>query len=252
MGLGKHHSFDDGWKLDERHDLRSCTCILCTNDRVMFGELMEGALSEGDMRVLECCEKVRPLFDRHVLSARQDAARKFASALYGDVKLDTQFSEAVAVHLEDCHVLREDLSRIRDCLERGIATSLYAAVHFGTKEDFAENDRWYKYRSLVWDKAMPASWDDDVLGWCAERAVAAAKEILEELAYGDALFRDVFVSDDVEGVVGTAKALLRVDLSFSIFDALMHELTGESFNGKAYPKPHQSCIDEIDAEIRGA
>ena len=222
------------------HDLRSCGCDYCTQDRRAFRAAIQPALTGQESEILDICDRLEP----HITATLEEASAVMAEAWGKAVGLNDEQAQVLREHLKDCTNTQAELTRTSRTLEGELAFVLYALAKFSTREEMLED---HMFRQIMYRCALARMRKGDrehleqtVLP-SAEKATNGI--VLAWDKESDALARPYIETkpDFYNDIRSLAKALVVKQ----VLEFLRYELLGRNSFSEQKPYPHHGCAVSI-------
>ena len=123
-----------GYGMDS-HDLRTCGCDYCTEDRKTLRAAVQPLLTKEESQVLDICDRLAP----QIVAALEEASEDMMEALARTVGLDDDQVQTLKEHYGDCHQSRAELFRASRTIEGELGYLLYAIAEFSSVEEMLED-----------------------------------------------------------------------------------------------------------------
>ena len=222
------------------HDLRTCGCGYCTQDRRVFRAAIQPLLTGNESMLLDICDGLEP----PITAALQEASADMMEAWGKAVGLKGEQVQVLREHHKDCTNTQAELTRAARTLEGELAYLLYAIGEFSNLEDMF-GDEFFRQSMSRWTIARLRKADREAL----ERVVLPAAETTATsimLAWdkeSDELTSPYL--DSNPELCRAIRLLAEVLTQKQAFEHLSYELLGRNSSTKQEPHPHNGCAASI-------
>ena len=222
------------------HDLRSCRCDYCTQDRRAFRDAIQPVLTQNESIILDICDRLEP----HITAALEEESADMTEVWGKAAGLNDKQTQILKEHLSDCTSTKADLTRTSRTLESQLAYVLYALTEFSTPEELLGNALFQQIMSY-WGVARLRKVDREPL----ERIVLPAAETAANsimLAWGKE--SDDLTRPYIESKPQLCQAIRRLGEALAqkqVFEHLSYELLGRNSFTQQDPHPHNDCAASI-------
>ena len=228
-----------GYGLDS-HDLRTCECDHCTEDRKTLRAAVQPLLTKEESQLLDICDRLVP----QIVAALEEASADMMEALARTVGLDDDQVQTLKKHYGDCPQSRAELYRASRSLEGGLGYLLCAIAGFNSVEEMLEDRefRQFMFRlSLVW---MRKEDEDQIVRIILPTADKTANRIAQawETEANELNRPSLEVKPELRaGIFRLARALTMKQ----VLEHLRFELLGRNSFGEQEPHPHTHCLTSL-------
>ena len=222
------------------HDLRSCGCDYCTQDRRAFRAAIQPALTGQESEILDICDRLEP----HITATLEEASAVMAEAWGKAVGLNDEQAQVLREHLKDCTNTQAELTRTSRTLEGELAFVLYALAKFSTREEMLED---HMFRQIMYRCALARMRKGDREH--LEQTVLPSVEkttnsiVLAWDKESDALTRPYL--ERKPDFYNDIRSLARALVVKQILEFLRYELLGRNSFSEQKPHPHSGCAASI-------
>ena len=216
------------------HNLRTCACGYCTQDRTIFRNAIQSQLTRKESEVLDTCDRLGP----HITAALEEASAEMMEAWGKAVGLNDDEAQVLGRHHEDCTNTRDELIRASRTLEGEFGYLLYAIGRFSTREEMLEDEPFQHVMSR-WGFVRVKQGDEAPIRGTILPAVevTANKLALAWERETDELMRR-YIEGKTELHQGTSW-LAQLLARKQVLEHLRYELLGRNSFGEQYPHPHR-------------
>ena len=222
------------------HDLRTCGCDYCTQDRTAFRAAIQPLLTRNESGLLDVCNRLEPQITTALEEASADMMETWGKA----AGLNDEQAQALREHHQDCINTRAELTRTSRTLESEFGYLLYAMTEFSTREEMLE-DQVFHQVLFRWNLVWVRKGDEEHI---RQTILPAADQTADRIAL--AWER---TSDELTRPYLQSKPELHQDIRWlaqvlakkQVLEQLRHELLGRNSNSQQEPHPHSSCAANI-------
>ena len=136
----------DGSPWATSHDLRSCPCQYCTQDRAAFREVINSLLTKQEIELLDTCDRLEPV----TTAALQEASEDTMELLAKHAGMNEDQTQALREHHRDCINTNCEFTKTRRVLEGDFAYLLHALGTFQDREDMLL-DETFQWVMMGWN-----------------------------------------------------------------------------------------------------
>ena len=122
------------------HELRTCACDYCTQDRLAFRAALQPLLTREESELLDICDRLEPL----ITNALQEGSADMMEAWGRAAGLNDDQTQTLREHHKDCAGTRSELSRTSRTLEGELGYLMHAIGRFSTRQEILE-DRMFRH-----------------------------------------------------------------------------------------------------------
>ena len=228
-----------GYGMDS-HDLRTCGCDYCTEDRKTLRAAVQPLLTKEESQVLDICDRLAP----QIVAALEEASEDMMEALARTVGLDDDQVQTLKEHYGDCHQSHTELYSASRSLEGGLGYLLYAIAEFSSVEEMLE-DREFRQIMLRLRFVRMRKEDEEQVKWAILPAIIQpANRIVQDWASeADELLRPFLGSKP-----NLYQVIIRLARALTMKRAMEHlrfELLGRNSFGEQEPHPHTHCLASV-------
>ena len=236
-GKAYNRSFENS----EKHDLRTCTCRFCSQDRETLRQAIQPRLTREEAEIIDFCDRHRPEMERIIGESQVKAGEQLAK-LAG---LNEERIGTFVDHYPGCSSSRGERSKTAKTLEGMSGALLYALSRLGDPEELKEDQD----LDLLWlqlSTMQAEERDREIIdGTIIPMADEAAGRIMERWA------------DEAAGIIDRARESGKPELyefvrratGFIVLARLVEnlrfELTGRNSHTMQSPHPHEGCLEQI-------
>ena len=222
------------------HDLRSCGCDYCTQDRRAFRATIQPALTGQESEILDICDRLEP----HITATLEEASVGMTEAWGKAAGLNDEQVQVLREHHKDCTNTQAELTRTSRTLEGELAFVLYALAKFSTREEMLED---HMFRQIMFRCALARMRKGDREH--IEQTVLPSVEkttnsiVLAWDKESDALTRPYL--ERKPDFYNDIRSLARALVVKQILEFLRYELLGRNSFSEQKPHPHSGCAASI-------
>ena len=228
-----------GYGMDS-HDLRTCGCDYCTEDRRTFRSVMQPMLTREELQLLDIGERLAP----QIAATFEEASADMMEALARTVGLDDDQAQTLREHRMDCTQTSADLIRSSRSLEGQLGYLLYALTEFSSVEKMLE-DRQFQQIMLRWNFARTRKEDEEHI---RRTILPAVNQTAERIVQAWASLADELTRPFLESKPNLYQVVTRLARALTMKRALEHlrfELLGRNSFVEQEPHPHLHCLASI-------
>ena len=222
------------------HDLRSCGCPYCTQDRMAFRKAVDPLLTREELQILDVCDRLAP----RIAAILHEASEDIMEALAGLAGMDDAQAHAMREHHQDCINTRCELTRTCRVIESDFAYLLHALGKFQDREELL-GDQGFQEVMMRGETVCVKPEDEEHV---FRTVLPGSDESSERVALaweteGDGLLRPYL--EGKPGLHGDIGFLARMLAKKHIFEHLRYELLGRNSSTEQRPHPHSGCAASI-------
>ena len=222
------------------HDLRTCGCDYCSQDRIAFRAAIQPLLTRNESGLLDVCDRLEP----QIATALEEASVDMMEPLARAAAMNDEQVQALRGHHKDCTKTSSELTKASRTLEGELGYLLYAMAEFSTREEMLE-DQIFRQLLFRWNLIRMRKEDEEHIRRIIQPAAdqtANRIALAWEKETGE-LMRPYLESKPElhQDTRWLAQALAKKQ----ILEHLRHELLGRNSSGEQDPHPHSSCAASI-------
>ena len=222
------------------HDLRSCGCDYCTQDRKAFRSAIEPLLTRQESELLNACDRLEPQITAALQEASVDMMEAWARAL----GLNDEQAQSLREHHKDCSNTKAELINTSRGLERELGYQLYAISAFSTREEMLEDEI---FRQIVygWKLARVRKEDQEPI---QRTILPAAEQTACRIAMAWESESDEKTRPYQESkpdLIRDIRWLAQVLAMKRVMEHLRYEFYGRNSFSEQKPHPHSNCAASI-------
>ena len=224
------------------HDIRTCECRFCQQDRATFRQILEPHLTGLESNILDACDDFLPKAKQILLEGTKDTMEVWVR----EAEPSQEQITTIRDHCGECHNSRTKESA--QMLEIILGCILHAMTAYKTRDEIREAgafnmlpnpERMFQgpFRMTEWDSEQ-ANRIKDTIYRTGDRMIEAAEEaakILVENTYGE---ENPEIHQQIWGI---ASMLFRAQ----VMEHLRYEFTGRNSRSQQQPPPHFYCVQNI-------
>ena len=237
--LRAYHRSREGFGMGT-HNLRSCGCDYCAQDRTAFRSAVQPLLTRQESELLDTCDRLASQITVTLEEASADMMEAWARAM----GLNGGQAQALREHHKDCPNTKAELMRTSQTLEGELGYLLYAMAEYSTRDEMLEDQVFQKIMSR-WSLARVRKEDEEHVMRTILPAVEQAgnRVALAWERESDELARPYLESKPElhQDIRRLAQALAMKQ----ILEHLRYELLGRNSFSEQEPHPHSSCAASI-------
>ena len=222
------------------HDLRTCGCDYCSQDRTAFRAAIQPLLTREQSDILDICNRLEP----QITTALEEASADMMEAWGKAAGLNDEQVQTLRGHNKDCINTKSELTRTSRTLEGELGYLLYAIAEFSTREEMLE-DQIFRQLLFRWNLVRVRKEDEEhirrTIPPAADQTANRIALVWEKEA--DELTRPYFESKPE--LHQDIRWLAQVLAKKQVLEHLRHELLGRNSFGEQEPHPHSSCAASI-------
>ena len=228
-----------GYGMDS-HDLRTCGCDYCTEDRRTFRAAVQPLLAREELQLLDICERLAP----QIAANFEEASADMMGELARTAGLDDDQAQILREHRAECPHTHTELYRASRSLEGGLGYLLYAIAEFSSVEEMLE-DRQFQQIMFRWSFVRMRKEDEEHVRRTILPAVnTTANRIVQDWASeADELLRPFLGSKP--NLYQVITRLARALTMKQVLEHLRFEFFGRNSFGEQEPHPHIHCLASI-------
>ena len=228
-----------GYGMDS-HDLRTCECDYCTEDRKALRAAVQPLLTKEESRVLDICDRLAP----QITTALEEASADMMEALARAAGMDDEQAQTLREHHGDCTQTNAELFGASRNLEGELGYLLYAVTEFSSLEDLLE-DRQFQRTMFRWSFALIKEEDEEQVTWTI---LPAANQTANRIIQAWAIEADELTRLFLKSKPTLYQVIIRLARALTMKRAMEHlrfELLGRNSFGEQEPHPHTYCLANV-------
>ena len=222
------------------HELRSCGCDYCTQDRKSLRAAIKPLLTREESELLDICDRLEP----HITAALEEASAGMMKAWAIAEGMSDEQAQSLMEHRKDCTNTRAELVQTSRTLERELGYLLYAMSAFSTREEVL-GDEIFRQIMYGWNLARVRKEDQEHI----ERTILpAAEETANTMALAWERETDELARPHLESKLEfdqDIRRLAQILAKKQILEHLRYELLGRNSFSEREPHPHSHCAASI-------
>ena len=228
-----------GYGMDS-HDLRTCECDYCTEDRKTLRAAVQPLLAREELQLLDICERLAP----QITTALEEASADMMETLARATGLDDEQAQTLREHHGDCTQTSAELFGASRNLEGELGYLLYAVTEFSSLEDLLE-DRHFQRTMFRWSFALMKEEDEEQV---TRTILPAANQTANRIIQAWAIEADELARLFLKSKPTLYQVIIRLARALTMKRAMEHlrfELLGRNSFGEQEPHPHTFCLANV-------
>ena len=221
------------------HDLRSCGCEYCTQNRRTFRQAIQPLLTREESEVLDVCDRLEP----QITAILEAASIKTMETWSRPAGLNSEQTKTLLDHYLECSNSRTEMVQATRNLERIIGYFTYVLATFESADEFIEDPGFEQIKFHLRSMRVREEDKEPTMN-LFPIATEAADELMEKINQETAKLRDKQPKEETD-LTQFVENIMWITIVKLTIEHLRYELTGRNNSTEAFPHPHQYCLNEI-------
>ena len=228
-----------GYGMDS-HDLRTCECDYCTEDRKTLRAAVQPLLTKEESQVLDICDRLAP----QITTALEEASADMMGELARTAGLDDDQVQTLKEHYGDCPHSHSELYSASRSLEGELGYLLYAIAEFSSVEEMVKDRQFQQFMFRMSFVGMRKEDEDQIVRIILPAADKTANRIVQDWASEAGELLRPF-SQTNQNLYRVIYRLARALTMKRALEHLRFELLGRNSFGEQEPHPHAHCLANV-------